>query len=250
MFDLAKKIKNKYLSWSGFFSFHDHHFYGAALNQDSIVVDLGANIGEFSYQVSNHFGCKCYAVEPSPSEYAKIQESRLVEKFNYCITDKNASAKLYISDAPGVNSLYREITDSWGIQGGVMVEAITLETFLDKHKIIRLDLLKVDIEGAELELFKSISHDTLCKIKQITVEFHDFIKRFNRLDEVRAIKKRLKSAGFFCIEFSRPYFTNIDILFINKKESKISNLQWLNFYLVEYIILRFKYLVKNIKAAI
>ncbi len=247
MLDLARRIKNKYLSWSGLVSFNSHYFYGAALNSGSIVVDLGANIGEFSYQVSSRFSCKCYAVEPSPSGYAQIKESRLVEKFNCAITDDRDIATLYISENPEVNSLYREISDSAVIQGVVKVEAITIEAFLAKNKIPPPDLLKVDIEGSELGLFKSISSATLCKIKQITVEFHDFIKGFNRLDEVRAIKKRLKSTGFFCIEFSRPYFSNADILFINKKESKISNLEWLNFYLIEYIILRFKYLVKKLK---
>ncbi|WP_366930871.1 FkbM family methyltransferase [Microcoleus sp. bin38.metabat.b11b12b14.051] len=57
----------------------------------------------------------------------------------------------------------------YGLQGVISVDAMTLDTFLNKHKIESIDLLKVDIEGAEEALFNSTSDATLCNIKQITI---------------------------------------------------------------------------------
>lgn len=246
MFNAKKKITqivNQYFAWVGFVSFCDHHFYGPIINHNSVVVDLGANRGIFSSQINSGFGCICYAVEASSYVYAQIQESHLLKKFNYAIAESNAAVTFYISKNPGASSVNRVISDWAGTQGASIVEGITLETFLDKNKIASIDLLKVDIEGAELGLFNSVSDDTMRKIKQITVEFHDFIKEFGRLEEIKGIKKRLRSLGFFCIAFSRPYNNNEDILFINKKQCKISVLGWLHLYIIEYFILRIKYLL-------
>lgn len=219
----------------------DHHFYSGLIDSGSTVVDLGAHLGEFSYQISNGFGCKCYSVEASPALYSQIQRTHLIKPFNYVITNSNEPVTLYISKNPESNSLNKLSTDRWGTEKSEFVDGITFETFLDNNKIVSIDLLKVDIEGAEVQLFDSVSDDTIRQIKQITIEFHDFIKEFNCANEVKEIKKRLKSLGFFSLVFSRPY--NFDILFINKAICNISNLEWLKLYILEYLILRFRSIV-------
>jgi FkbM family methyltransferase len=55
------------------------------------------------------------------------------------------------------------------------LDGITLETFLNTQRIELVDLLKIDIEGAEEAVFNSTRDATLCNIKQITIEFHDFV---------------------------------------------------------------------------
>ena len=57
------------------------------------------------------------------------------------------------------------------------------------------DLLKVDIEGAEWDLFDSLSDEDFAKIGQITVEFHDFVFPSMR-ERSEKIIKRLKDMGF------------------------------------------------------
>jgi len=44
-----------------------HFFYAKLLNNNSIIIDLGAHKGGFSSEISQIFKCQCYAVEPSPS---------------------------------------------------------------------------------------------------------------------------------------------------------------------------------------
>ncbi|NWF61053.1 MAG: FkbM family methyltransferase [Fischerella sp.] len=202
---------NNITNFSGLVSLRGHHFYASLINHNSIVVDLGSHLGQFSHQVSSLAGCQCYAIEALPSLYAKIPETPLVKKFNYAISLSNQPVKFGVSDNPEYNHI-----DKWSV-GNVIetitVEGISLETFMQNQHLQSIDLLKVDIEGAEIELFQSLSDASICKIKQITVEFHDFVFPIAR--EVEIIKNRLKNLGFYCIVFSRK--NNGDVLFLNRK---------------------------------
>jgi FkbM family methyltransferase len=221
-----KKI-NKF---SGLVSIRGHHFYANLINHNSIVVDLGSHLGQFSHQVSSFAGCKCYAIEALPSLYAKIEETPLVKKFNYAISLSNQPVKFGVTDNPEFNHI-----DKWSVDNlieTITVEGISLETFMQEQHIQSIDLLKMDIEGAEIDLFQSLSDASICKIKQITVEFHDFV--FPIATEVEIIKNRLKKLGFYCIVFSKT--NNGDVLFLNRK--------YCNMPIIDSIYIRFfaKYL--------
>lgn len=221
-----KAIKNI----SGLVSLRGHHFYANLVNSNSIIVDLGSHLGEFSREVSNLFGCKCYAVEALPYLCNKIVETPLIKKFNYAISLTNDAVKFGITDNPEYNHI-----DKWAVSNvieTIIIEGISLETFMRQQHIESIDLLKVDIEGAEIDLFQSMSDNTIRKIKQLTVEFHDFA--FPIAKEVEAIKVRLKSLNFTCIVFSRK--NNGDVLFINNKYCNIPTFDYLYIiYLAKYV---------------
>lgn len=200
-----------------------HNFYKGFMNSDSVVVDLGANRGNFSHEISQLLGCKCYAVEASPRLFETIQENALVRKFNYAVSDENKPMQFNDStneESGSISALPEHLS-----KNAATVEGITLDKFLGDRQIDSVDLMKVDIEGAEIELFKSASDETLLKIKQIAVEFHDFLDYFDMKAEIATIKQRMKSLGFYCIVYS--FFSHADVLFINKKTAGISALEYL-----------------------
>lgn len=43
-----------------------HHFLAKPINRDSVVLDLGANHGEFSKSIESRFGCRPRMVEANP----------------------------------------------------------------------------------------------------------------------------------------------------------------------------------------
>lgn len=195
-----------------------HNFCSDLINENSIVVDLGANRGAFSQEISQQFGCKCYAVEASPELFSIIPTNNLIQKFNYVIQNTNKIVQFNTStneESGSIQELPQDLADD-----AVWVEGITLDKFLADNRIEQVDLLKVDIEGAEIELFKSVSDESLQKIKQIAVEFHDFLDYFNLKQDIKSIKKRMKSLGFYCIVFS--FFSHADVLLINAETSGIS----------------------------
>jgi len=211
-------------------SFRGHHCYTKIISSNSVIVDLGAHLAQFSHEISNDFKCKCYAVEVLPSLYTEIIETPLVKKFNYAISNTNAPVEICVTDNPESNHIAKYDTDS--NQEIISVQGVTLESFIKQHNLEWIDLLKVDIEGAEINLFESLTDETIFKIKQMTIEFHDF--KFDIRNEVEAIKERLKSLGFICIVFSRT--NNGDVLFINKHKCNIPILDYIYLkYLARYI---------------
>ena len=99
----------------------------------------------------------------------------------------------------------------------------TLDRFLKDSAIPVINLLKIDIEGAERELFRSTNDEFLRSVEQITIEFHDFISGSINRDEVLKICKRLERLGFYCIPFSFmiPEAETADFLFLNMKKLRV-----------------------------
>jgi FkbM family methyltransferase len=188
----------------------DHTFLPALLDCGSLVVDLGANHGEFAHGVIQRFGCHVYAAEPLRSLQEKIEPSPYLKLFRVAIGAKDGTVQLRIfrsRDASVLGS--REQKDV--LEAEEEVEVVSLGTFLSRAGLQRVDLMKVDIEGAELAMFESASETDLARFGQITVEFHDFI--YPELKpRVKVVKKRLAAMGFRRINFS---LDNTDVLFLN-----------------------------------
>lgn len=185
-----------------------HSFIGRFLKPDSLVVDLGANRGEFSEFIAHKYGCRVLAVEPVPQVFKAIKDGGLIKKFNYCIAGKSEKRKLSVPLDTCANLYQRGDTSQV-----VEVNCVTLDNFLEENHIEHVDLLKIDIEGAEIELFESIKKEILDRIDQITVEFHDFLWPELK-PRVEAIKKKLTRGGYYCIPFSLT--NNGDVLFVKK----------------------------------
>ena len=78
-----------------------------------------------------------------------------------------------------------------------------------------IEVLKLDIEGAELAVIDSLSDDLICRIGQITVEFHDFLGYYST-DEVVARVDRMVALGFRELFWSEVRNTG-DVLLVNKR---------------------------------
>lgn len=210
------------MALSKIMSLRGHHFYTDILDSNSIVIDLGAHRGEFSTLISEQFGCKCYAVEASPELWELILESHLVKPYNYVITDRNHPVEFHLANNPECNTIYNLPTET--TEKVVQVEGITLDKFLEINQIDQVDLLKIDIEGAEIELFNSLSDATIAKINQISVEFHDFLPYIDNMGQkIETIKTKLKKLGFACIVYTIS--CHEDVLFINRQNCNVSNLE-------------------------
>lgn len=184
-----------------------HTFVKTLLKRGSIVIDCGANRGKFSYALRER-GCKVYAVEPVPNLFEALKEDEQLRKFNYCIS-VNKENTLYMRQKDNCATIYsgEGISDT-----EIGAKGITLNTFLKQIRVESVDLLKVDIEGAEIDALNGLYDNALKKIKQITVEFHDFV--FPDLKEkAEKTKRNLTASGFYCINFS---LNNGDVLFVRK----------------------------------
>jgi FkbM family methyltransferase len=187
-----------------------HTFFPDRLGPASVVVDLGANCGRFSRKIAQRYGLRAFGVEANPALYANLQAMEAdspggrVRFFNFAISNQDAPVCLHVSGEIETSSIASSAVPD--ARGQTTVPGKTLATFLREIDVSRVDLLKVDIEGAEVGMFRTTSDELLRNIGQITIEFHDH-HRFMSVRDFEEIRDRLFSAGFRGIKFS-PNNTN------------------------------------------
>jgi FkbM family methyltransferase len=189
-----------------------HSICPALLTPRSIVLDLGANYGAFANALASRFRCTVYAVEACPEVFAKMSTGALVKKFNFAICGKSGVVALNISSNHEVTSLKR--LNNWEYIDTIKIQGLSLAQFLEKESIPYVDLLKLDIEGAEIEVFNSCSDAFLRSVDQITVEFHEWVGVCSET-EVKNVVRRLQALGFFAFKRSRSNFS--DVLFVHRR---------------------------------
>ena len=205
-----------------------HAFLSGPLGPASVVWDLGANQGEFCLAVARKYGCKVVAAEPVPELAAALSgKSQLVTvlqnavggtdgtvTFDYDLT-KNKTGSMMGLDVVG--GLLNEASTL----KRVSVQMWSLETMFTNIGAQRVDLLKLDIEGAELDLLLKTPGEVLQRCDQITIEFHDYWYPELR-ERTEEAKARLKSLGFHMIRFTP---NNKDVLFVNSRTLPMSGAQ-------------------------
>ncbi|NLO19752.1 MAG: FkbM family methyltransferase [Ignavibacteria bacterium] len=129
------------------------------VKESQVVFDIGANVGfltlTFSKQAKKNG--KVYAFEPEPKNFKKLQENVLLNNFqnislnNFAISSINDKLKLYLSDDNnfGTHSLVNERNNS---ENYVNVDTVKLDDFVFQNNIKKIDWMKIDVEGAELDV--------------------------------------------------------------------------------------------------
>ncbi|HTY24720.1 MAG TPA: FkbM family methyltransferase [Desulfomonilaceae bacterium] len=208
-----------------------HTYLPGLLGPDSTVLDLGANKGEFSREMISRYSCRVFAAEPLSDLRASIALSPGLTLLPFAVGGRNGRARLREFSTRCASLLYEKEGDILGSEKDV--EVLDLRSVLEKIGGGSIDLMKVDIEGAEIEMFESASDADLRKCVQITVEFHDFIYP-EQSRNVESIKRRLRGLGFLVINFS---LDNTDVLFVNAAASGIGQLQYFKLkYITKYML--------------
>lgn len=207
----------------GFATLKTHTLYSRALDGNSTVVDLGANVGEFAALIADRFGVVCHAVEAIPSLLDQIPCNPRIHRYGLAIMDRDGPVQFFRSENPECNSIHKPIAQSFGLGESVLCNGTTFSSFLTSAGISHVSLLKVDIEGAEELLFNSTPTDVLRQIDQITVEFHDFIPGSTTHAAVSEIIRKLQSIGFCCLPFSYVYpdMPHADLLFLRLSACRV-----------------------------
>ncbi|MGR9099997.1 MAG: FkbM family methyltransferase [Gammaproteobacteria bacterium] len=187
-----------------------HTIIEGPLSYQSIVLDLGANCGEFSLAINNRLGCTVHAVEPTPLLAKFLRKNDIINVHEMAVTAQGKDVFFHVDSYNNESSSVVSEKDDCA----VLVKGVTLGELI--MRIGRVDLIKMDIEGSEIGVLMSVSEDIIKHIPQITVEFHDFKNNSGVTTEmVRHVCKRLSGMDFEPIVMS--FWTNGDVLFVNKK---------------------------------
>jgi FkbM family methyltransferase len=145
----------------------------AELDGGSVVVDAGAYVGEWSERVSDRYGSQIYAFEPNP-EVAPELEARLGEHdnvrwFGHGLGAADFTATLALR-GPG-SSIFTNASEP----NTATVKIRDVVAVFDELGIEQIDLMKLNIEGAEYDLLERLdTSDWLQRIDFVSVQFHEW----------------------------------------------------------------------------
>jgi FkbM family methyltransferase len=188
------------------------------LDSRSVVVDGGANRGDFARQVTGRYGCRVISLEPNPRLFAALPKLPGVSSLPYALGDRDGTLEFKLGADDEASSL---VATPPGHHDTVTVQVRTLQSVMSEAGVDSIDLLKLDIEGAEIGLLLNASDELLRRVGQITVEFHDF-NNYVTLDQVRSVLDRLRSLGFAVCRMTAH--AHGDVLLVNRRKAGLSGL--------------------------
>jgi FkbM family methyltransferase len=160
---------------------------------ENIVLDIGAYVGMFTVKATLSVGerGRVVAVEPHPEHFSMLQDNcegldnvTLVPK---AVMASNGTGRLYITKAAGADNL---VTHEGHF---VKVETVTLDQLVIDLQLPRIDFIKLDAEGAEVDVLKG-GEETLKRTPRLVVAvYHTTAEGRDRLERVTAI---LNQAGY------------------------------------------------------
>jgi FkbM family methyltransferase len=189
-----------------------HTFLKNYLNSTGKVIDLGMNKGDFARAIYGKYGCSVMGLEANPILASAVCRLDGIGCKNAAVSALDGSVKFSIDEEnPEASKI---VPDSTPISDKVIVvPSVSLSTFFREVEAEQIDLLKVDIEGAELDLVETTEPEIFQRCAQITIEFHSFLYPSQAARIERAIAL-LSGLGFHYIDFSRR---RMDVLFINSR---------------------------------
>jgi FkbM family methyltransferase len=135
-----------------------------------VIVDAGANIGYYSLLFARWLqgSGAVHAFEPFPDTARRFLRNlelnpelqRTVRLHELALSNRSGMVGMAEPDSANCGCNYISQTSSGGIR------AITLDEFVKEHGLTRLDLLKIDVEGAEVSLLRG-AEETLRRLRPV-----------------------------------------------------------------------------------
>jgi FkbM family methyltransferase len=125
------------------------------LKENDVVFDIGAHIGKYAIRVGKMIGNggKVFAIEIEPNTYELLSRNialngleKIVQPLKIAISNKSGKADFFISKGRSeVNSMH----DKWGER--IEIQTTTIDELIEKNGLKKVNLIQMDIQGAEYE---------------------------------------------------------------------------------------------------
>jgi FkbM family methyltransferase len=162
-----------------------------------IGIDIGAHIGTFSVYAAKRSSATIYAIEPDSDNLALLKENismnalgQRIIPLQTLITNETGSKELFLFRNRGLNSVFKDHGESFGEPsvGSRTLPSITLEELFQKNNITFCDFMKVDVEGAEYDIFFNLPQSVYDRIGVMGLEIGK--------DNKEALVEHIRSKGF------------------------------------------------------
>jgi len=167
--------------WYGYYSRDIILLMNRLLKPGDVVADVGANIGEISLAAAKRVGGagKVYSFEPMTTlferlvQHIEMNNATQITPVRQGLADGQRTAVIYAqaeqfndgTSHTGLGTIYPFGDRSQPVEE---IQLNTLDNYCEQHAIERLDLIKIDVEGAELDVLRG-AQSTLQKYKPFVI---------------------------------------------------------------------------------
>jgi FkbM family methyltransferase len=191
--------------------FYDDYRLRELVEEPKYILDVGAAMGDFSCWCAQLYPkAEIIAFEPNDDEYELLEKNIKANK-----AKKVKPVKLAVSTKPEltffvatVNVRSSVVKDEFSTTE-LKVKATPLDPYINKT----VDILKIDCEGAEIDILESIKPHNFKKIKRIVLEYHNHLVK----DQDKKLTRMLKKLGFEVQQQADEYNPNIGYLYADQK---------------------------------
>jgi len=180
----------------------DNWFAGYVPKPGDIVLDVGEGIGEETVVFAKQVGTqgRVFSFEANPvtarclSKTVRRSGLKNVETVAAAVFDRPGKVSIANAEAHFRNSLLAA-----GGTKMVEVPALTLDDFVEQNRIQAVDLLKMNIEGAERPALLGFRRN-FDRVRHVAIDCHDWIADLGYSDGYRTlefVREFLESRGFF-----------------------------------------------------
>lgn len=172
------------------------------------ILDVGAHIGVFSvYAKTINPRARVYAFEPEKDNFDLLKRNLDVNRvsdvktFKIALAEKTEERQLFLGEDNINHSLLPKLEENQD-SPQISIQAYSLGDFLSQHKILKVGLLKMDIEGGEYEILENMSAEDFSKIENLVLEYHEYQGR-NHKDLENILRQNGFSAQTFPSRFEK-----------------------------------------------
>jgi FkbM family methyltransferase len=154
------------------------------IQNGAVVFDIGANIGYYTLLLKSLVGItgKVHSFEPVPSNFAKLAKAVEINNLTnvflnqVAVSDASGNAILYTAGVAGECGWASIVQPSRG--EFFEVRAISIDDYVAAHSIDRIDLVKIDVEGAEMRVLNGMAKLLANrKVDNIFIEINEVMLR-------------------------------------------------------------------------
>ena len=176
----------------------DYERYGCFIKEGDVVLDLGGNIGLFAHRAEMRGASKVISFEPLTPTFGCLLKNKgpKTQVYKNAVGEKNGFTKFNIH------------TDFTHIGGGTSSDNVTNnKTIVHSENVIvidintifemlenKIDFMKVDIEGAEINVLNSITDNNLLSLRCLSAEFHILDNTYEKFQDY--FISRMEKLGF------------------------------------------------------
>jgi FkbM family methyltransferase len=193
-----------------------YELVGMQLPKDGVCVDVGAHYGFWTLKMSSK--CKLIiALKPAPSNFAILYNSLIASKIKNVIPFRlaagDSTSKAFIIKRKGAtDEMYAISMSTIDAQEKHTVKIVSLDDLLDGLSIQRVDIMKIDVEGFELNVLKGLKRRISRKLINVIVLevhspllLHDILKMLSDNYDVKAFRTSRGLYEVYAISKSNEY---------------------------------------------